>query len=104
MEECDSTWGSDSESDEPAAADDGGISDAASPAAEGDRAAGDPEDASPQVKVMRKMREGKGGAEPGHVPPAADIIDGGGTQKDNRAARLCSESSTVAHVSPLLLL
>ncbi|XP_040035217.2 opioid growth factor receptor-like protein 1 isoform X2 [Gasterosteus aculeatus] len=49
VEECDSTWGSDSESDEPAAADDGGISDAASPAAEGDRAAGDPEDASPQL-------------------------------------------------------
>ncbi|XP_037322316.1 opioid growth factor receptor-like protein 1 [Pungitius pungitius] len=48
VEECDSTWGSDSEGDEPAAADDSGVSEAAGPA-EGDRAAGDPEDASPQL-------------------------------------------------------
>ncbi|XP_075933175.1 opioid growth factor receptor-like protein 1 [Anarhichas minor] len=48
VEECDSTWGSDSESDEPAAEDDSGISDSVSPA-ESDRAAGDPEDASPQL-------------------------------------------------------
>ncbi|XP_068583247.1 opioid growth factor receptor-like protein 1 [Cebidichthys violaceus] len=48
VEECDSTWGSDSESDEPAAEDDSGISGSASPA-ESDRAAGDPEDASPQL-------------------------------------------------------
>uniref|UniRef100_A0A3B4GZ56 Opioid growth factor receptor like 1 n=1 Tax=Pundamilia nyererei TaxID=303518 RepID=A0A3B4GZ56_9CICH len=32
IEECDSTWGSDSESDEPAAEDDSGISDSVSPA------------------------------------------------------------------------
>uniref|UniRef100_A0A3B4YA76 Opioid growth factor receptor like 1 n=1 Tax=Seriola lalandi dorsalis TaxID=1841481 RepID=A0A3B4YA76_SERLL len=43
VEECDSTWGSDSESDEPAAEDDSGISDSVS-AAESDRAAGDPGD------------------------------------------------------------
>ncbi|KAK9541959.1 hypothetical protein VZT92_001967 [Zoarces viviparus] len=48
VEECDSTWGSDSESDEPAAEDDSGTSDSVSPA-ESDRAAGDPEDASPQL-------------------------------------------------------
>ncbi|XP_054456051.1 opioid growth factor receptor-like protein 1 [Anoplopoma fimbria] len=48
VEECDSTWGSDSERDEPAAEDDSGISDSVSPA-ESDRAAGDPEDASPQL-------------------------------------------------------
>lgn len=46
MEECDSTWGSDSESDEPAADDDSGISESVSPA-EHERAAGD---ASPQVR------------------------------------------------------
>lgn len=46
MEECDSTWGSDSESDEPAAEDDSGISDSVSPA-ESDRVAGD---SSPQVQ------------------------------------------------------
>ena len=50
VEECDSTWGSDSDSDEPAAAeDDSGISDSVSPA-ESDRAAGEPEDTSPQVQ------------------------------------------------------
>ncbi|KAG7229922.1 hypothetical protein INR49_009641 [Caranx melampygus] len=48
VEECDSTWGSDSESDEPAAEDDSGISDSVSPA-ESDRAAGDPGDTSPQL-------------------------------------------------------
>lgn len=48
VEECDSTWGSDSESDEPAAEDDSGISDSVSPA-ESERAAGDPGDTSPQV-------------------------------------------------------
>ncbi len=48
VEECDSTWGSDSESDEPAAEDDSGISDSISPA-ESDRAAGDTGDTSPQV-------------------------------------------------------
>ncbi|KAM6923221.1 opioid growth factor receptor-like protein 1 [Lycodopsis pacificus] len=48
VEECDSTWGSDSESDEPAAEDDSGVSDSVSPA-ESDRAAGDPEDATPQL-------------------------------------------------------
>ncbi|GLD73915.1 opioid growth factor receptor-like protein 1, partial [Lates japonicus] len=47
VEECDSTWGSDSESDEPAAEDDSGISDSVSPA-ESDRAAGDPGDTSPK--------------------------------------------------------
>lgn len=46
VEECDSTWGSDSESDEPVAEDDSGISDSVSPA-ESDRAAGD---TSPQVR------------------------------------------------------
>lgn len=47
VEECDSTWGSDSESDEPAAAeDDSGISDSVSPA-KSERAGGD---ASPQVR------------------------------------------------------
>uniref|UniRef100_A0A4W6F029 Opioid growth factor receptor like 1 n=1 Tax=Lates calcarifer TaxID=8187 RepID=A0A4W6F029_LATCA len=49
VEECDSTWGSDSESDEPAAEDDSGISDSVSPA-ENDRAAGDPGDTSPKVE------------------------------------------------------
>lgn len=39
VEECDSTWGSDSESDELAAEDDSGISDNVSPA-ESERAAG----------------------------------------------------------------
>lgn len=48
IEECDSTWGSDSESEEPPAAeDDSGISDSVSPA-DSERAAGD---ASPQVPV-----------------------------------------------------
>ncbi|XP_033468463.1 opioid growth factor receptor-like protein 1 [Epinephelus lanceolatus] len=48
VEECDSTWGSDSDSDEPAAEDDSGISDSVSPA-ESDRATGDPGDTSPQL-------------------------------------------------------
>ncbi|XP_029926646.1 opioid growth factor receptor-like protein 1 [Myripristis murdjan] len=48
VEECDSTWGSDSESDEPAAEDDSGISDPASPAESG-RSAAEPGDASPQL-------------------------------------------------------
>lgn len=48
MEECDSTWGSDSESDEPAAEDDSGISDSITPA-ESDRNAAQPGDASPQL-------------------------------------------------------
>ncbi|XP_035461749.1 opioid growth factor receptor-like protein 1 [Scophthalmus maximus] len=51
VEECDSTWGSDSESDEPAAEDDSGIADSVSPA-EGERAPGAPGapgDASPQL-------------------------------------------------------
>ncbi|XP_029031629.1 opioid growth factor receptor-like protein 1 [Betta splendens] len=45
VEECDSTWGSDSEGDELAAEDDSGISDSVSPA-ESERAVGD---ASPQL-------------------------------------------------------
>ncbi|XP_074503088.1 opioid growth factor receptor-like protein 1 [Sebastes fasciatus] len=49
VEECDSTWGSDSESDEPAAEEDSGISDSISPA-ESDRApGGDPGDESPKL-------------------------------------------------------
>ncbi|XP_062286753.1 opioid growth factor receptor-like protein 1 [Scomber scombrus] len=48
VEECDSTWGSDSESDEPAGEDDSGISETVSPA-ESDRAAGVPGDTSPQL-------------------------------------------------------
>ncbi|KAM6916258.1 opioid growth factor receptor-like protein 1 [Xenentodon cancila] len=48
VEECDSTWGSDSESDEPAAEDDGGISDSVSPA-ETEGASGHAGDASPQL-------------------------------------------------------
>ncbi|KAG7512598.1 opioid growth factor receptor 1 [Solea senegalensis] len=51
VEECDSTWGSDSESDElllPAAEDDSGISDSVSPP-ESDRAPGEPGDSSPQL-------------------------------------------------------
>uniref|UniRef100_A0A3P8SDM9 Opioid growth factor receptor like 1 n=1 Tax=Amphiprion percula TaxID=161767 RepID=A0A3P8SDM9_AMPPE len=48
VEECDSTWGSDSESDEPAAEDDSGISDPVSPA-ESERAAGHAGDSSPQL-------------------------------------------------------
>ncbi|KAM9847579.1 opioid growth factor receptor-like protein 1 [Aulostomus maculatus] len=48
VEECDSTWGSDSESDEPAAEDDSGISESVSPA-ESERAAGDPGDTSPKL-------------------------------------------------------
>lgn len=47
MEECDSTWGSDSESDEPPAEEDSGISDS-------ERAAGD---TSPQVRRQR-VRDG----------------------------------------------
>ncbi|XP_059215741.1 opioid growth factor receptor-like protein 1 [Centropristis striata] len=50
VEECDSTWGSDSESDEPPAEDDSGISDSFSPADSEHRAAGDPEDTSPQLQ------------------------------------------------------
>ncbi|KAA8589166.1 opioid growth factor receptor-like protein 1 [Etheostoma spectabile] len=57
VEECDSTWGSDSESDEPAAAeDDGGISDPVNPV-ESDRSAGD---TSPQLtespESVQKMK------------------------------------------------
>nr|XP_004554671.1 opioid growth factor receptor-like protein 1 [Maylandia zebra] len=48
IEECDSTWGSDSESDEPAAEDDSGISDSVSPA-ESERAAGHAGDSTPQL-------------------------------------------------------
>ncbi|XP_034408509.1 opioid growth factor receptor-like protein 1 [Cyclopterus lumpus] len=49
VQECDSTWGSDSESEEPAAEDDSGVYDSGGPA-ESDRAAGDhPEDGSPQL-------------------------------------------------------
>lgn len=48
VEECDSTWGSDSESDEPTAEDDSGISDSVSPA-ESERAAGHSGDAALQV-------------------------------------------------------
>lgn len=49
IEECDSTWGSDSENEEPAAEDDSGISDSVSPA-ESERAAGHAGDATPQVR------------------------------------------------------
>lgn len=50
IEECDSTWGSDSESEEPPPAeDDSGISDSVSPA-DSERAAGD---TSPQVPGAR---------------------------------------------------
>lgn len=64
VEECDSTWGSDSESDEPAAEDDSGISDSIGPA-ESDRTAGD---TSPQVSwgfysIIVKPQWGRG---PGH--------------------------------------
>lgn len=45
VEECDSTWGSDSEDEEPAREDDSGVSDSVSP--ERERAAGD---SSPQVR------------------------------------------------------
>ncbi|XP_063347534.1 opioid growth factor receptor-like protein 1 [Pelmatolapia mariae] len=48
IEECDSTWGSDSESDEPAAEDDSGISDSVSPV-ESERAAGHAGDSTPQL-------------------------------------------------------
>ncbi|XP_038150583.1 opioid growth factor receptor-like protein 1 [Cyprinodon tularosa] len=48
VEECDSTWGSDSESDEPTAEDDSGISDSVSPA-ESDRTAGQSGDAGLQL-------------------------------------------------------
>lgn len=53
VEECDSTWGSDSESEEPATEDDSGISDSSGPA-ESDRAAGIPEDGSPQLTESPK--------------------------------------------------
>ncbi|CAG00372.1 unnamed protein product [Tetraodon nigroviridis] len=50
IEECDSTWGSDSEGEDPPAPEnDSGISDSVSPA-DSDRAAGD---ASPQVPAAR---------------------------------------------------
>lgn len=48
VEECDSTWGSDSESDEAAVEDDSGISDPVSPA-ESEWAAGHTGDTSPQL-------------------------------------------------------
>ncbi|XP_008428580.1 opioid growth factor receptor-like protein 1 [Poecilia reticulata] len=48
VEECDSTWGSDSESDEPTAEDDSGMSDSVSPA-ESERAAGHSGDAALQL-------------------------------------------------------
>ncbi|XP_010772317.1 opioid growth factor receptor-like protein 1 [Notothenia coriiceps] len=49
VEECDSTWGSDSEGDEPAAAgDDSGVSGSVSPA-DSVRAAGEPGEMSPQL-------------------------------------------------------
>ncbi|XP_027861793.1 opioid growth factor receptor-like protein 1 [Xiphophorus couchianus] len=48
VEECDSTWGSDSEGDEPTAEDDSGISDSVSPA-ESERAAGHSGDAALQL-------------------------------------------------------
>lgn len=48
VEECDSTWGSDSENDEPAVEDDSGVSDSVSP--ERERAAGD---SSPQMVEPR---------------------------------------------------
>ncbi|KAF3842419.1 hypothetical protein F7725_024370 [Dissostichus mawsoni] len=49
VEECDSTWGSDSEGDEPAAAgDDSGVSGSVSPA-DSERAAGEPGERSPQL-------------------------------------------------------
>ena len=55
VEECDSTWGSDSDSDEPAAEDDSGGSDFVSPG-ESDRAAAEPGDTSPQVqRSFRRM-------------------------------------------------
>lgn len=56
VEECDSTWGSDSESDEPAAEDDSGISDSINPA-DYDRAAGD---TSPQVHRRTVLNACKG--------------------------------------------
>nr|XP_057914940.1 opioid growth factor receptor-like protein 1 [Doryrhamphus excisus] len=48
VEECDSTWGSDSESDEPAAEEDSGISESVSPA-ESERAAEDNGDSTNQL-------------------------------------------------------
>ncbi|XP_034080694.1 opioid growth factor receptor-like protein 1 [Gymnodraco acuticeps] len=49
VEECDSTWGSDSEGDEPAAAgDDSGVSGSVSPA-DSERVAGEPGERSPQL-------------------------------------------------------
>ncbi|XP_053292541.1 opioid growth factor receptor-like protein 1 [Pleuronectes platessa] len=48
VEECDSTWGSGSDSDEPAAEDDSGNSDSVGPG-ESDRAAAEPGDTSPQL-------------------------------------------------------
>ncbi|XP_005745916.1 opioid growth factor receptor-like protein 1 [Pundamilia nyererei] len=56
IEECDSTWGSDSESDEPAAEDDSGISDSVSPA-ESERAAGHAGDSTPQVRFTPESRD-----------------------------------------------
>lgn len=52
IEECDSTWGSDSEGEEPPAEDDSGISDSISPA-ESERASGQAGDTSPQVRRGR---------------------------------------------------
>uniref|UniRef100_A0A3Q2Z437 Opioid growth factor receptor like 1 n=1 Tax=Hippocampus comes TaxID=109280 RepID=A0A3Q2Z437_HIPCM len=49
VEECDSTWGSDSESDEPAAEDDSGISESVSPA-ESEWPPGNNGDLSPKVR------------------------------------------------------
>ena len=68
VEECDSTWGSDSDSDEPAAEDDSGTSESLSPG-ESDRAAAEPGDTSPQVRwSFRRMHvlawRGEG---PGHM-------------------------------------
>lgn len=56
IEECDSTWGSDSESDEPAAEDDSGISDSVS-SAESERAAGHAGDSTPQVRFTPESRD-----------------------------------------------
>lgn len=98
VEECDSTWGSDSESDEPAAEDDSGISDSINPA-DYDRAAGD---TSPQVHrrtVVQYARWGCVGVDmetPLNI--AAFNIDKAGTRKGN-TRRLVEASALLMAIS-----
>lgn len=80
IEECDSTWGSDSEGEEPPAEDDSGISDSVSPA-DSERAAGD---ASPQVAAARCSKRGCVCADAGRRRAS------GQTQQGSRAPAACS--------------